>query len=67
MDDRLQALLDKQEITELIHAYCNAADRHDHDKLRTLYHDCLLLLQKWVAQVKYFSVKELTEPFCQVL
>jgi hypothetical protein len=38
MDSRLQALLDKQEITELIHAYCNAADRHDHDKMRALYH-----------------------------
>jgi ketosteroid isomerase-like protein len=39
MDDRVQALLDKQEITELIHAYCNASDRHDHNRLRTLYHD----------------------------
>ncbi|CAA0125454.1 Uncharacterised protein [Halioglobus japonicus] len=29
MDARLQSLLDKQEITELIHTYCNAADRHD--------------------------------------
>lgn len=38
MDPRLQALLDKQEITELVHAYCNASDRHDHDKLRQLYH-----------------------------
>jgi hypothetical protein len=39
MEDRLQALLDKQEITELVHAYCNASDRHDHDKLRQLYHE----------------------------
>jgi len=39
MDSRLQALLDKQEITELVHSYCNAADRHDHDKMRTLYHE----------------------------
>ena len=39
MDPRLQALLDKQEITELIHSYCNAADRHDHEKMRELYHD----------------------------
>jgi hypothetical protein len=39
MDARLQALLDKQDITELIHTYCNAADRHDHDKMRELYHD----------------------------
>lgn len=38
-DVRLQALLDKQEITELVHAYCNAADRHDYEKLRQLYHE----------------------------
>ncbi len=37
--DRLQALLDKQDILELVHAYCNAADRHDHAKMRTLYHE----------------------------
>ena len=34
----IQALLDKQAITDLIYAYCQASDRHDHDKLRTLYH-----------------------------
>jgi hypothetical protein len=39
MDARLQALLDKQEITELIHTYCNAADRRDYKLMRTLYHD----------------------------
>ena len=39
MDARLQALLDKQEITDLVYAYCNASDRHDHDKLRQLYHE----------------------------
>ncbi len=39
MDARLQALLDRAEITALVHAYCNAADRHDHDKMRALYHD----------------------------
>ena len=39
MDARLQTLLDKQDITALVHAYCNAADRHDHDKMRTLYHE----------------------------
>lgn len=39
LDQKLQTLLDKQEILELIHAYCNASDRHDHEKLRTLYHD----------------------------
>jgi hypothetical protein len=39
MDTRVQLMLDKQEITDLIHAYCNAADRHDHDKMRSLYHE----------------------------
>jgi hypothetical protein len=39
MDARLQALLDHAEITALVHSYCNAADRHDHDKMRALYHD----------------------------
>lgn len=36
---QIQELLDKQAITELIHAYCNASDRRDQDKLRTLYHE----------------------------
>lgn len=39
MDSRLQLLLDKQELTDLVYAYCNASDRHDHDKLRQLYHE----------------------------
>jgi hypothetical protein len=39
MDAKLQALLDKQEIMELIYSYCNAADRHDHDEMRALYHE----------------------------
>ncbi len=34
----LDELLDKQAITELIMAYCNAADRHDHGRMRALYH-----------------------------
>lgn len=38
LEQQIQELLDKQALTELIHAYCNAADRHDHDKMRTLYH-----------------------------
>jgi len=38
LDARLQALIDKQEITDLVYAYCNASDRHDHQKLRALYH-----------------------------
>ncbi|HUH37684.1 MAG TPA: nuclear transport factor 2 family protein [Spongiibacteraceae bacterium] len=38
-DAAIQALLDKQAIHELINAYCNAADRHDHEKMRSLYHE----------------------------
>lgn len=38
LDPRLQALLDKQAITDLVYAYCNAADRHDNEKMRSLYH-----------------------------
>lgn len=38
-EEALQALLDKQAIHELVHAYCNAADRHDHAKMRALYHE----------------------------
>jgi SnoaL-like domain len=38
LDPRVQALLDKQEISELIHAFARAADRHDHEAMRALYH-----------------------------
>jgi len=38
-EQRLDELLDKQAIHELVHAYCNAADRHDHHKMRALYHE----------------------------
>lgn len=38
-EDRITAMLDKHEITELLYAYCNAADRHDHVKMRSLYHN----------------------------
>ena len=38
MEEKLLALLDKQAITELVYAYANAADRHDNDKMRQLYH-----------------------------
>ncbi|GAB5451727.1 MAG: nuclear transport factor 2 family protein [Halioglobus sp.] len=38
MDARLQALLDKQAITELVYAYARAADRHDQEAMRALYH-----------------------------
>jgi hypothetical protein len=39
LEQQLQALLDKQAIYELINAYCNAADRHDNEKMRALYHE----------------------------
>ncbi|MES1263959.1 MAG: nuclear transport factor 2 family protein, partial [Peristeroidobacter soli] len=39
LEQQLAELLDKQAIHELINAYCNAADRHDHDKMRALYHE----------------------------
>jgi ketosteroid isomerase-like protein len=38
-EQQLDELLDKQAITELIMAYANAADRHDHAKMRALYHE----------------------------
>ena len=38
-DEKIDAMLDKHEITELLYAYCNAADRHDHEKMRSLYHE----------------------------
>jgi len=42
MDDdrtRLEALLDRQAIVELVHSYARAADRRDHAALRALYHE----------------------------
>ena len=39
LQSQLVDLLDKQAILELVHAYCNAADRHDYDKMRSLYHE----------------------------
>ena len=35
----VQELIDREAIRALIHAYCNAADRHDHEKMRSLYHE----------------------------
>ena len=37
-EDKLQALLDKREIEELVTAFARAADRHDHEAMRQLYH-----------------------------
>ena len=39
LDPRLQELLDKQEITELVYALSRAADRHDNELARSLYHE----------------------------
>jgi len=39
LQQQLYGLLAKQSITELIHGYCNAADRRDYDKMRSYYHD----------------------------
>ncbi len=38
-DPEIQALLDKQAITEVIHLYLRAADRADVELLATCYHD----------------------------
>lgn len=39
LDPRLQRLLDKQEIYELVCRYCRGLDRLDHALLRSVYHD----------------------------
>ena len=39
LEEKLQTLLDKQEIMELISTYCSAADRRDQAKMRSLYHE----------------------------
>jgi len=38
VNPELQALLDRQAITDLVHAYCRAADRRDYELMRSLYH-----------------------------
>jgi ketosteroid isomerase-like protein len=37
--DTLQALIDKQALSELVYTYCRACDRRDFALVRTLYHD----------------------------
>jgi hypothetical protein len=36
---KIQEILDKESIRDLVHIYCRAADRHDHELMRTLYHE----------------------------
>jgi hypothetical protein len=39
LERQLHELLDKQALYELINAYFSAADRHDHVRMRALYHE----------------------------
>lgn len=35
----IRSLLDREAIRSLVHLYCRAADRHDHELMRSLYHE----------------------------
>ena len=39
VDSKIQEILDKECIRDLVHLYCRAADRHDHELMRELYHE----------------------------
>ena len=39
IDSKIQEILDKESIRDLVHLYCRAADRHDHVLMRELYHE----------------------------
>lgn len=66
LETKLQAMLDKHEIRELVQAYCNAADRHDHAKMRSLYHEDALddhgIFFKGLAMEFIDKLPEIQEP-----
>ncbi|MDB4029622.1 nuclear transport factor 2 family protein [Gammaproteobacteria bacterium] len=39
VDSKIQEILDKESIRELVYIYCRAADRHDNELMRSLYHE----------------------------
>ena len=39
VDSKIQEILDKESIRELVYTYCRAADRHDNELMRSLYHE----------------------------
>ena len=39
LDSKIQEILDKESIRELVYTYCRAADRHDNKLMRSLYHE----------------------------